>query len=102
MANLAICSIREKFASGGKVSAILKIKWSPLLISSNNLFEDFYIAIPSSAAQPVAIADEHGLISEITEYPISVGAIANFTVYKYKWPIKLTGGYLHIFTLIYL
>ena len=72
-----------------------------LKIISNFSLEDFYIAIPSNEAQPFAVADEHGLISEITEYPIIGGAILNFTLYRYKWTIELTGSYLHTFTLIY-
>jgi len=72
-----------------------------LAVASNNAFEDFYIVFPNTLHPPLAIADEHGIISNITDYPIQVGAMPNFITYKFKWPIIFTGEYLHKFTLIY-
>ena len=86
--------------TGGLPDAVL-VGNTILKVPSNNAFDQFYIAVPTAEAQPVAIADEHGLITKIDEYPELVGAITDFTTYNYKWPIKFTGNYLHTFTLIY-
>ena len=69
-------------------------------VASNGVYQDFYISVPAGT-EPAAIKDEHGLISDISEYEIQIGAIASYTLYKYKWPIKFVGNYGHAFTLIY-
>lgn len=70
-------------------------------VASNGVAQNFYISIPDTQVQPVAIRDEHGLVSNILDYPIQVGLIADYITYMYQWPIKLTGNYTHTFTLIY-
>lgn len=70
-------------------------------VPSNNAYQGLYISVPNTEAQPVAIKDEHGLISNISDYPIVAGLIPNYNTYKYQWPVKLTGNYTHTFTLIY-
>ena len=79
-----------------------------LPIDSNNVLpvpapgvgEWLYIAILTGDPQPLAIKDEHGLISHISDWSLS-NSILGYSVYQSPYLTELSGAYVHTFTLIY-
>lgn len=94
-------SATDPVTTGDLSNSVLSVS-DILSVASNNSFENFYILVPDTLTV-MAIADEHGLITDILEWTPTVlpPVIPGFITYKFKWPIKFTGGYLHNFTLIY-